>query len=567
MDHVHEAMPFDRILVRMNAAAVHERGVRLRFDFFRLAADGREEKLAFGEHTAQWVEPNADGAWRAAPLPEGLHRAFTRHLVVVGREPQGGKLHPQYDVIVIGSGVGGLSAAALCARRGLRVLVLEQHHKAGGFCTSWERIVRRNGERLRYVFDAGVHDVGGILPERAIGRLERALGIQGRVEWLRVDHEYVLPGQGSLKVPRRVEDFVEALVGRFPEERRGLQEFLAEVRVCYEEIYGLRPRARLLRWADATFPRFLDTYLRSHDLKSIFTSLTSYLTDDPKTLSVSTAIPLFTFYFEGGHYPRGGSQAIADALVSSIRSDQGVVRLRAPVSRIVIEQGRAAGVELADGAVVSSRAVVSNADVIRTALELIGRDHLPAPFAERIQSLRPSCSAFQVFLGVDFVPPWAPVMFVPAAGGNCAVNCPSTVDPSLAPRGHAAITVLSLVPHEEAGAWRRDEPGYEGRKRAFGEELISSIEAILPGFRNHVVFREEATPATVDRYVRPTDGAIFGLAIDQWRPPTKSAVGGLYLAGAGTTVRPGVEDAVHSGMLAADAVCEQLGLPRGAVQP
>ncbi|HWR98290.1 MAG TPA: SDR family NAD(P)-dependent oxidoreductase [Candidatus Methanoperedens sp.] len=581
VDHVHEAMPFDRILVRMYAAVVFERGVRLRFDYFRLGADGREEKLAFGEHTAQWVEPAAEGAWMAAPLPEGLRRALTSHLAVASTAPptqdagpvpapspkqQNREPRPEYDVIVVGSGVGGLSAAALCAKRGFRVLVLEQHYKPGGFCTSWERIVRRNGERLRYVFDAGVHDVAGIQPERAIGRLERELGIRGRIEWLRVDHEYVLPGRGGLKVPRRVEDFIEALAGWFPEERQGLQEFFAEVRVCYDAVYGRRPRAHLLRWADATFPVFLNAYLRNHDLKSLFTALTGYLTDDPEALSVSTAIPLFTFYFEGGHYPRGGSQVIADVLVSSIHAHQGVVRLSTPVSRIMIEQGRANGVELADGAVVHGRTVVSNADTLRTFMELVGPEHLPLAFADRISSLRPSCSVFQMFLGVDFVPPWEPVTFVPTSRGTCAVNCPSKVDPSLAPPGHAAISVISLMSHQDAGAWRHDEPGYKARKHAFGEDLLSAIEELLPGLRNHIVFREEATPATVSRFAWTTGGAIYGLAIDQWHPPATGPLEGLYLSGAGTTRRPGVEDAVRSGILAADAVCNEIGHPLGRVE-
>jgi enediyne polyketide synthase len=619
VDHVHEAMPFDRILVRMYATIVHERGVRLRFDYFRLGADGREEKLAFGEHAAQWVEPAAGGAWMAAPLPEGLRRALTSRLAIATTIPPAPQSSPggsppatqpaagetgqdevdspsqcnceainvpgdgcpspvprpkqqnkearqEYDVIVIGSGVGGLSTAALCAKRGFRVLVLEQHHKPGGFCTSWERIVHRDGERLRYVFDAGVHDVAGIQLDRAIGKLERELGIQGRIEWLRVDHEYVLPGRGGLKVPRRVEDFIEALAAWFPEERKGLQEFFAELRVCYEEIYGRRPRAHLLRWADATFPVFMDTYLHSHDLKSIFTALTGYLTDDPEALSVSTAVPLFTFYFEGGHYPRGGSQVIADVLVSSIQAHQGVVRLRTPVSRIVIEQGRAAGVELAGGAVVRGRAVVSNADTLHTFLELVGHEHLPSAFAERISRLRPSCSVFQMFLGLDYRPPWEPVTFVPTSRGSCAVNCPSKVDSSLAPPGHAVISVISLISHQEAGVWRRDEPGYKARKREFGDELISSIELLMPGLRKHIVFREEATPATVSRFAWTTSGAIYGLAIDQWHPPLRSPVSGFYLAGAGTTRRPGVEDAVRSGILAADAVCNEIDLPLGSVE-
>ncbi|HET7042197.1 MAG TPA: FAD-dependent oxidoreductase, partial [Gemmatimonadales bacterium] len=90
------------------------------------------------------------------------------------------------DVAVVGAGVGGLAAAALLARSGARVAVFEQHFLAGGFCTSWERVVAApDGRRSRFVFDAGVHDVSGVGEGGGVRQLLELLGAEGRVRWRR----------------------------------------------------------------------------------------------------------------------------------------------------------------------------------------------------------------------------------------------------------------------------------------------------------------------------------------------------------------------------------------------
>jgi phytoene dehydrogenase-like protein len=130
---------------------------------------------------------------------------------------------------------------------------------------------------------------------------------------------------------------------------------------------------------------------------------------------------------------------------------------------------------------------------------------------------------------------------------------PSRVDPGLAPPGHAAITLLTLVPRVEATTWDRRTPDYARRKREFGDVLVALAERVLPGLREHIVFREEASPATFARYAWTTGGAIYG-PTGQWRPPAKSPVERLYLAGAGVFPGAGIEAVVISGTLAADAV-------------
>ncbi|HET7874510.1 MAG TPA: NAD(P)/FAD-dependent oxidoreductase [Methylomirabilota bacterium] len=485
----------------------------------------------------------------------------------------------QHDVIVVGAGIGGLAAGALLARRGLRVLVLEQHYLPGGFCTSWPRIVRAGERRLRYVFDAGVHDVSGLGPRGPVRHLLRELELEDRLDWRRVTHEYLLPGL-LLKVPHDARAFVAALAQRFPPERAAIEAFFAEMEAVYRELYSdihltggvpcppttaaallaypaAHPHA--FRWMNVPFGRMLEAYFRDPRIREFLSVLTGYLSDDPKSLTVGAMAPIFGYYFDGGFYPVGGSQALADALVSAIQERGGQVRLRTAAARILVESGRAAGVALASGEVLRARAIVSNADLRRTFFDLVGRERLPRDFARRMEETRPSASAFAVFLGVDYVPDVEPLTIHSAEGEGLAIAIPSKVDPSLAPPGHASVTLLTLIPATEAAAWDRKAPGYAARKRAHGDRLITRAEHALPGLSAHIVYRQDGTPASFARYAWTTGGAIYGPAVGQWRPPAKSPIEGLVLAGAGVFPGAGVEAVVISGTLAADALCPAAG--------
>jgi len=481
----------------------------------------------------------------------------------------------RHDVIVVGAGIGGLTAGALLARRGLKVLVVEQHYLAGGFCTSWPRMVRMGGRRLRYVFDAGVHDVSGLGERGALRHLLRTLALEDSLGWGRMSHEYVLPGF-RVKIPHRVEDLVALLGSHFPAERAAILSFFSEMEAVYRELYAdvhltggvptppLTVDAMLaypvrhphaFRWMHVPFGALLDRYFRDPRLKEFLSVLSGYLSDDPGALTVFAMAPIFGYYFDGGYYPAGGSQALSDALAGVIRSHGGEIRLRTAVQRIVVDRGRAAGVISGEGRLDRAAAVVSNADARRTFLDLVGREHLPRDFTRRVEGLRPSTSAFVVFLGVDYVPDVEPITMLAAGGQRLGIAIPSKVDPSLAPPGHSSMSLIRLTPPMAGGAWARKAPGYGPSKRSLGDALIAEAAQALPGLRGHIVYRQEGSPATFARYAWTTGGAIYGGSLGQWQPPSRSPVEGLVLAGAGVFPGAGVEAVVISGTLAADAIC------------
>ena len=476
----------------------------------------------------------------------------------------------EHDVIVIGSGIGGLTAAALLAQRGLKVAVFEQHFLPGGYCTSWERGVRRDDKRLTYIFDAGVHDVSGLGERGGVRNLMRQLDIEEEVDWHRMDHEYFINGK-HLRVPRDPDSFAAKLGDLFPSEREIVKSFLGEMKSIYDEMYADMEKAggvpsaprtvddmlaypaahpHMMKWMERPFGEMLDTYFKDEQLKQFLSTLTGYLSDDPTVLTVGAMAPIFGYYFEGGYYPGGGSQKFADALVGVIEKHGGKIHLRTPVKRIVIENGRATGVELGDGQIHTARAIISNADLKRTFLELVGCKHLPAKFARSMKESKPATSAFMVFLGVDFMPGIEPVGMLDGIG----IMVPSKVDATLAPRGHAAMTLIKLVSQDEAVSWDRKAKGYNQRKHAFAEAMISEAEKVIPNLSRHIVYRQEASPRTFERYAWTTDGSIYGSTWDSHHPPLKSPVPNLYLAGASVFPGPGVEAVVISGVLAANEI-------------
>lgn len=503
------------------------------------------------------------GTWRARSIPAG------------GNGGRG------YDVIIVGSGIGGLTSGALLARRGVKVLVLEQHAVVGGFCHSFVR------GRRRYRFDAAVHDISGLGPRGPVRHLLRTLGIEDPLECLRMDHEYVLP-DFRLRIPRDPRAFQAVLSRRFPRETENIAAFFREVEAVYGEIYrdveltGGVPRPpqdvdallayprthpHHMRWFDKSYQAMLDTYFADAELKRFLSVLTGYIGGPASHVPAPlTAIVFGGYYLDGGYYPRGGSQVFADALARVIAEHGGAVRTGALVTRILVEGERVTGVELARGGKVSAPIVVSNADLKQTFLRLVGAERLDPAFTRYVSGLRMSATAVSVFLGIDFTPDLAPLAFY-LADPSVYVAVPSLVDPSLAPPGHHVVTLITLVPSSRARhlferPGYRKTPEYKAWKAAMAETLVRQAGRILPGLSAHVVLRDAATALTFERYARASEGAIYGIdqSPDQTgedRPHFKTPIQGLYLAGASTFPGAGIEAVVISGVIPADDICPE----------
>lgn len=478
-----------------------------------------------------------------------------------------------YDVAVIGAGIGGLAAAALLARRGVKVAVFEAR-RIGGNCASWRRSVVHDGRTLSFVFDSGVQDISGLGPKGALRHLLQALGLSEAIGWRRVVHRYWRDGV-QIEGAKTAEGFIANLIRAFPAEATGIQAFFGEMAAVVADLYAdvettggvpmpPSPAALLgwpethpaaFRWLTRPFAEMLDAYLRDGTLKRLLATVSEYITDRPEALAVADMAPLYAYYFDGGYYPTGGAGRLGETLAGAVRAHGGRIFVNAEVEGLQIEDGAVGGVRLTNGQTFRTRIVVADGDIVRMLTELADPALLPADYAGNLAAMARGPSAVLVSLGLSRVPDLPARTFVCCDGLEFGVGNPVVVDAGAATPGAAALTLLHVLPAESAAPFRIRDETYAARKAAHAERLISAVEAsVFPGLRSCIVYREIAAAATFATCTGAVGGHIYGAARGGWRPALRSPIPGLLLVGAGTETGAGIEAVVVSALRAVDAI-------------
>jgi len=479
-----------------------------------------------------------------------------------------------FDAIVIGSGLGGLTAGALLAKEGRKVLVLERNEEFGGAASTF----RRDGLTI----EASLHELDGLDPGDHKTALFDELGLNDRIATVPIPelHEVRSKHLGKpFVLPSGVEAVKEAAGARFAGQRRHIGEFvdlLGDIRETVNELgkqgsdgnwlsTALSNPFRfwsLARNRKATVAEVMDRYFGDEEaLKLALAPNMSYFTDDPARLWFPGFAVAQASYLSGGaHYIRGGSAELAKALVAIIKGQGGAARAGRMVTRILSENGKASGVvHEGDGVTEEARAplIFGNAapQVLAEMLPESERGDFEARYAGRLLSH----SHFALYLGLreppanvglsrysTFIfPDWMDSARKLPLNADLLADDPGRRMPMLGVVNYDAIDSgitaehaypVSVVGLDRLDNWRDlDKDADAARRARWTERIIQELDAHYPGFADAVGYKEMVTARSMQHYLNTPGGAVYGFAAV---PPddqggfgeAKTPVPGLYLA-------------------------------------
>jgi prolycopene isomerase len=493
-----------------------------------------------------------------------------------------------YDVIVIGSGIGGLVTATQLAAKGAKVLVLERYLIPGGSAGYFER--------QGYRFDVGASMIFGFGDQGTTNLLTRALEAVGeRIETLPdpVQVHYHLPEDLDIKVHRDYEQFLQTLIQRFPHQAKGIRQFYDE---CWR-VFNCLNAMDLLSLEEV---RYLTRVFFQHPLACL--GLARYLPvnvgdiarkyiSDPALLRfidiecyiwsvvpadltpmINAGMVFSDRHYGGINYPKGGVGQIAQKLVSGLERFGSRIRYRSRVSQILQENGRAVGVELATGERFRAPRIVSNATRWDTFNDLWPKDQLPAKEQRWQQRYRKSPSFLSLHLGVnaEVLPQGTECHHVlledwqkmDQEQGTIFVSIPTLLDPSLAPPNRHIIHAFTP---SWLTTWQNLSPSqYQTQKTAAAEQLIQRLESLFPGLAGAIDYQEVGTARTHRRFLGRTEGTygpiparkLLGLL---GMPFNRTSVPGLYCVGDSTFPGQGLNAVAFSGFACAHRIAVDLG--------
>ena len=498
-----------------------------------------------------------------------------------------------WDAAVIGSGMGGMAAAALLARLGQRILVLEKHGIPGGFTQTFIR--------PGYRWDVGVHIIGEMSERSFPGRLLDDLA-GGRLHWEPVGDvydEFNFPDGFTIQFPDSPQAFRDMLTEAFPDERQGIEDYLTLVKNTAKasgRYLQMRAAPKALTFGgqrkaveaalphlEATTQEVLESLVSDPRLQSVLAAQWGYYGDPPSQSSFAMHALMAYHFMYGAYYPAGTAASIAPAMLQTVADAGGWTAVRRPVDRITTARGKTTGVELADGTTIPARRVISAAGAPLTD-SLLGGE-APSAWDSAYRKAGPAhLSLYLGFAGADierlgavrhcqwYYDSWsveevhwdihpdrplgkAPVLFC---------SFPSTKDPHHDPGPEQRHTgeAITFVPWEPftdwlGTKWKRRGDSYDSFKQRLTDELLAQYLTHYPQLEPYIDHVELSTPLSTHHFTGAFRGSIYGLGTqpDRFTDDSllpRTGIRGLFLAGSDAAT-PGVTGALIGGALAAVA--------------
>jgi phytoene dehydrogenase-like protein len=508
---------------------------------------------------------------------------------------------PKYDAVMIGGGHNGLVAACYLQRAGLNVAVVEKNAWVGGaavsreltpgvyysncsyVCSLFRPEIMRDLELPKHGLQIVAYEGGAVLTREGGYLASYRDHNQHRREFARYSARDAEAYERYARDVTRQCRFIQPLLMRtapdpFSFKPRDLGELMFLAKKMGE--FSPEQMAQTLRFWTMSISDFLDEYFETDVIKA-YLAISGIIGTALGPMSPGTAYVLLHHYMgevDGSvgawGYARGGMGAVTRALASSFRASGGTILTDSEVSQVIVRNGKAEGVALADGTEVRGNFVVSNADVKRTFLKLVEEKELPERFVHRVKHFKMRGSSGKVNIALEGLPE-----FPALPGGSTCIKgdlhftdtiermerayddwkagrwsadpfldtmIPTTLDPTMAETGKHFMScfVQYCPPKVEGRDWT------DADRDAFAESVIGQIADYSPGFRDRILHMEVRTPRELEAEVGLTEGNIFQgeLTFDQLlfnRPVPgyaqyRSPIDGLYICGSSTHPGGGV---------------------------
>lgn len=508
------------------------------------------------------------------------------------------KVEEHYDAILIGSGMGCLAAGGCLAKEGQKVLILERHYTAGGYT----HVFKRKG----YEWDVGIHYIGEVGRESSVLRRLFDYITDSELKWADMGEVYdrVVVGEKTYDFPKGVENFKNQMKGYFPGEEDAIDAYVNLVfavsrasRQYYAEkampaymkaVVGNRFRKPYLEYATRTTLEVLKTLTDNDQLIKVLTGQYGDYGLPPGKSSFAMHASVAKHYFKGGYFPIGGSEQIVETIAPVLESHGSTILISAEVDEIIVENGKAKGVRMADGKEFRADKVISGTGIINTYTKLVPETLCQKyKLNQQLEQVVPSAAHLCLYLGLNGTPeelklPKANYWIYPddldhdgcmdrymqdqdAPFPVVYISFPSAKDPSWSDRypGKSTIDIITVVPYDifqkwEDTRWKKRGEAYEDLKETFSNRLLEVLYRKEPQLRGKIDHMELSSPITTRHFMNYERGELYGIdhepkRFEQKFLQPKTPIKNFYLTGQ-DIVTAGVGGALFAGFLTASAI-------------
>ena len=479
-----------------------------------------------------------------------------------------------FDVAVVGSGLGGLTTALELARNGYKVAVFEQHRVAGGYAHSFKR--------KDFEVDVSLHHFGGLSDGKAIHGVLKTLGVLDRIKYKKKkDLICVRFPDGEKTVPNYYGSFEDFLISEFPREKDQIKKLINHLKLLRWHIVGgwidpdfdIPPQDMLVnKYVDMTFLEMIKEFITDEKILAYLSQFWTYIGLPPEYVNATFSTCVFNSHLIEEVYDiEGGGSAIVSACVDQLKSLGSECFVKSKVKKIIVEDGKAQGVELENGDIYKTDIVVSNADPYQTFNKLVGESDVSKLFRFRLEKMKKSVSLFSLYVGLDCPASELEIPdamyfynhgYNPAKAYDLAMDeqydrtdwCLTNYDNSKICSYPDGCGMLSFVEVSPTADWLDlDKESYKEKKERVQQVLLDKYNKRFPGITDHIKMVEFGTPRTMNRFSLNAGGSVYGLAqtVEQSasrRLRNVTPVEGLYLTGSWTWSGGGYEGAIMSGV-------------------